>query len=73
MSDAPLHGQGARQERMAAQTVCARLRSLRTPRTWMKEKVAAPVDTLPDSCDVSAAVWLSRAAPIWNASPPAVP
>ena len=40
---------------------------------WMKAKVAAPVETCPDSCAVSAAVWLSRAAPNWNASPPAVP
>jgi hypothetical protein len=39
----------------------------------MKEKVAAPVDTWPDSCAVSAAVWQSRAAPNWNASPPLVP
>lgn len=39
----------------------------------MKEKVAAPVDTLPDSADVSAAVCRSRAAPNWIASPPAVP
>ncbi len=39
----------------------------------MNEKVAAPVETLPDSWEVSAAVWASRAAPNWNASPPLVP
>ena len=40
---------------------------------WMKENVAAPVETLPDRAEVSAAVWLSRAAPNWIASPPLVP
>lgn len=40
---------------------------------WMNEKVAAPVDTLPLSLAVSAAVWLSLAAPNWIASPPLVP
>ena len=30
--------------------------------TWMKEKVAAPVETFPDSCEVSAAVWLQSKA-----------
>jgi len=35
--------------------------------------VAAPVETLPDKAEVSAAVWLSLAAPNWKASPPAVP
>ena len=40
---------------------------------WMKLKVAAPVDTWPLSAAVSAAVWLSRAAPNWMASPPRVP
>ncbi len=39
----------------------------------MNEKVAAPVETLPDKAEVSAAVWLSLAAPNWKASPPAVP
>lgn len=39
----------------------------------MKENVAAPVETLPDKAEVSAAVWLSLAAPNWKASPPAVP
>ena len=39
----------------------------------MNEKVAAPVETLPDSWEVSAAVCASRAAPNWNASPPLVP
>lgn len=39
----------------------------------MKPNVAAPVDTLPESAAVSAAVCLSRAAPHWIASPPAVP
>ena len=39
----------------------------------MKEKVAAPVETFPESCEVSAAVCASRAAPNWKASPPLVP
>ena len=41
--------------------------------TWMKEYVAAPVETLPLSLLVSAAVWSSVAAPNWYALPPAVP
>lgn len=41
--------------------------------TWMKAKVAAPVLAPPDIAAVSAAVCLSRAAPICSASPPAVP
>ena len=41
--------------------------------TWMKEKVAAPVETFPESWEVSAAVCASRAAPNWKASPPFVP
>ena len=41
--------------------------------TWMKEKVAAPVETFPESWEVSAAVCASRAAPNWKASPPLVP
>ena len=41
--------------------------------TWMKAKVAAPVLAPPDMAAVSAAVCLSRAAPICSASPPAVP
>lgn len=39
----------------------------------MKAKVAAPVLAPPDMAAVSAAVCLSRAAPICSASPPAVP
>ena len=39
----------------------------------MKEKVAAPVETFPESWEVSAAVCASRAAPNWKASPPLVP
>ena len=41
--------------------------------TWMKAKVAAPVLAPPDMAAVSAAVCLSREAPICSASPPAVP
>ena len=40
---------------------------------WMKAKVQAPVETCPLSAAVSAAVWLSLAAPNWMASPPRVP
>ena len=39
----------------------------------MKENVAAPVETLPDIADVSAAVCLSLDAPICSTSPPCVP